>query len=157
MIIMFSHLINKILTRNPYTGQYFNGCYSADRIPQKSNHLYPYCMVVNLDCSGWEGSHWVAIFVESQRSAEYYDSLGDWPPISPYIIAFLKQFANIKYNREQIQSSQSSSCGKHAIYFLIHRCSGLIRDVNEMTMHFKCHKRNPDLIVNSFVRNLMNI
>ena len=126
-------------------------------MPPKSHHRYPYCMIVNLDCSGWEGSHWVAIFVESQRSVEYYDSLGDWPPISPYIIAFLEQFDNIEYNREQIQSTQSSNCGRHAIYFLIHRCSGVIRCVSEMSMHFKYHKRNPDLIVNSFVRSLMLI
>jgi len=154
---MFSHSIAKILSRNTITSSYFSGCYSADTIPPKSHRKFPYCLVVNLDCSGWEGSHWVSIFVATPQIVEYYDSLGDWPPLSPYILDFLQEFDTIEYNSAPIQSSQSSNCGKHAIYFLIHRCSGTIRSINEMVVHFKMHdkNKNPDTIVNWFVRKLM--
>ena len=153
---MFSHSIAKLLSRNPKTSSYFTGCYPADMIPPKTHHSYPYCMVVNMDCSGWEGSHWVSIFVESKNNVEYYDSLGDWPPPSPYIENFLAQFPSAGYSKEQVQSAQSSSCGRHAIYFLSHRCSGIFTSLDAMLTHFRRCRSNPDIIVNAFVRNLIN-
>ena len=153
---MYSNEISKILGRNPVTCRYFIGCYPADRIPERYN-VYPYCFVANMDCSGWVGSHWIAIFVKSQDVAEYYDSLGRWPPLSPYIIAFLRKFRVVESNREPLQSEYSKSCGKHVIYFLYMRCSGTISTISDLNTYFHKCKQSPDEIVNAFVRHLMHI
>ena len=153
---MYANAIRKLLERNPYTSRYFIGCFAADEIPKHYN-VYPYCCIVNMDCSGWEGSHWIAIFVRSETAVEYYDSLGNWPPLSPYILEFLKQFDVIELNREQLQSERSKSCGKHAIFFLIMRCSGAISSIRDLQAYFHKRKQHPDEIVNVYVRNLMHI
>lgn len=156
IIIMYANEIRKILDRHPATRRYFIGCFAADEIrPHYS--LYPYCCVVNMDCSGWEGSHWIAIFVRSKTAVEYYDSLGNWPPISPYIVAFLQKFSDIEYNNDQIQSERSKSCGKHAIFFLCLRCSGAVARISELVSYFRKCKQNPDDVFNDNVRQLMHI
>ena len=154
-IQMYTNAINNILGRSPITRPYFTGCFAADKIP--SILEYPCCMVVNTDCSGWEGSHWVAIFAQSKQTVEYYDSLGQWPPISPYITKFLDQFPNRVYNSKQLQADHSVSCGKHAIYFLYMRCLGSISGIDDMIKLFSKRKQRPDAIVNDFVRRLMDI
>lgn len=154
---MYAHSIDRILSKNSITRAYFRGCYPADKIPPKEYHrdIYPYCIVVNMDCSGWKGSHWVSLFIESPSYVEYYDPLGDWPPISPYIINFLySNFATIKYNTEQIQSANSTNCGKHAIYFLYKRCSGSFKSLNSM-INYLLNTIKPDIIVNNFVRKII--
>ena len=153
---MYSNEISKILGRNPATRRYFIGCYAADKLPENYN-VYPYCFVANMDCSGWTGSHWIAIFVKSGTSVEYYDSLGHWPPLSPYIIAFLRKFRSIESNSEQLQSENSKSCGKHVIYFLHKRCSETISSISDLIAYFRKHRQSPDEIVNEFVRHLMHI
>ena len=114
-----------------------------------------------MDCSGWEGSHWIAIFVRSKTAVEYrkllWKSLGNWPPISPYIVTFLQKFSDIEYNIEQIQSERSKSCGKHAIFFLCLRCSGAVARISELVSYFRKCKQNPDDVVNDYVRQLMHI
>lgn len=146
--------IDKVLRRSALTRGTYVGCFAADQIPttqyNNNSKKYPHHMVVNLDASNCYGSHWVAIYVCSPTSVEYYDSLGDWPPPSAHICRHLQRFAHCKYNRRQWQSERSSACGKHAIYFLQRRCAG--RSFQEIMQHFARCKQNADRIVSAFVR-----
>lgn len=57
-------------------------------------------MVVNLDASGYEGSHWVAIFAPTKREVYYFDSLGAEAPRGA-IKKYLKKFNKITTNQSR--------------------------------------------------------
>lgn len=117
--------IDKILSRNFATRKYYRGCFASDKITDNVLIGLPSCIVVNMDPDGMPGSHWVAMYFPRVGCVEYYDSLGMWPPPSPVICQYLDKFDRIQYNRTIIQTGKAENCGKHAIYFLYHRCSGL--------------------------------
>lgn len=147
---MNTNEIMRILNRNSITSPYFIGCFSSDNIPCNVNR-YPYCMIVNMDPSWLNGSHWIAIYCQSVNNVEYYDPLGFWPPLNVFIRNYLASFKSLRYNNFQIQSSNSNACGMHAIYFLYHRCAGL-----KFTEIIKCFQLNvirkikPDSVVKKF-------
>lgn len=143
--------INKILSRNSVTTAIYLGCFPSDQLPQGGTQKYPYCMVVNVDPSDLNGSHWVAIYCHSPHNVEYYDSLGDWPPLSDHISRYLSTFSRVRYNSMPLQSSYARSCGRHVIFFLYNRCAG---KSFEQIVHFLRYgtKATPDRVVNHFVR-----
>ncbi|RLA25926.1 MAG: hypothetical protein DRR11_20385, partial [Gammaproteobacteria bacterium] len=67
------------------------------------------------------GSHWVAIFIDKNGTADYFDSYGLPPttvtPISRYFQGFRKQ----NWSSQNIQAPFSSVCGHYCIYFILHR------------------------------------
>lgn len=146
---MDTRQINKVLWRSPITRQAYLGCFPADRIPLLHNR-YPHHMVVNMDPSGSFGSHWVAIYVQSGSEVDYHDSLGEWPPPSTHIRRFLARFAHVHYTQRQWQSDRSSSCGKHAIYFLHQRCKG--HSFSQIIRNLARSKQKTDRLVSAFVR-----
>lgn len=137
--------INKILSRSPVTCSNYLGCFPADQIPKVA---FPSAMVVNIDPSWQDGSHWIAIFIQSNNSVEYYDSFGIWPPLNPDILRFLNNFSTIIYNEIPLQSMHSKSCGKHAIYFIFQKSLG--RSFDEIISRLR--HANADRLVNEFVR-----
>jgi hypothetical protein len=96
----------------------------------------------------------VTIFVPSKTAVEYYDSLGDWPPVVPEISKYLGQFGHINYNRQKLQSERSDACGKHAIYFLCRRCSGM--PFGKIIGNLRKCKSGADRLVNEYVRNIFS-
>jgi len=157
---MFSIQIDKILKRNDITGSKYIGCFASDQIPMHeniNNNKYPHCMVVNTDSSTKAGSHWIAMYMETPHTVDYYDSLGVWPPSSPHIRRYLENFRFICYNDKQLQTDHSATCGMHAIYFLWKRCSGEFQSIDDMIKHFNTCQSKPDKIVYSFVHSLMKI
>jgi hypothetical protein len=144
---MFTSEIDKILRRNTITSPFYIGCFAADQIPNASS--YPFCVVVNLDPQWADGSHWIALYVLSPSSIEYYDSLAMWPPPSLPIFNYLLSFKNIRHNKTPVQSSHANTCGKHVIFFLFQRCSGMEMDV----IIKKLRKLpSPDRFVNEYVQ-----
>ena len=149
MVLMYTCEIEKILRRCWQTSPYYIGCFAADQIP-RALPWYPCCMVVNTDPSSGQGTHWVALFVNSNLSIEYYDPLGVWPPISPYISEYLASYKEIKFNKEPLQNINSITCGPHVIFFLYQRCKGIMFD--EFVWRL-CHSKvHPDQIVTEFLK-----
>ena len=95
----------------------FLGVYAADRLPTIA--AFPAALVVNTDTAAKSGRHWMAMYMPDKRTVEYYDSYALPPNI--HIAAFLSKFPNVLYNKKSIQAKYESSCGPHAIYFLIQR------------------------------------
>jgi hypothetical protein len=151
---MFSKQIGKILSRNSNTKRFFIGCYPSDRIPRLRNGPFPHCMIVNTDPIGSIGSHWCALYVQSPSTVEFYDSLGDWPPMSKPIAEYLARFPCVQKSDIALQSEKSSACGKHCIYFLVKRCDGI--PFKEIISRLYDHTKKPDAIVSAFVHRLMN-
>ena len=144
---MLTSEIDKVLRRLAQVAPIYIGCFPADGIP--SPVIFPHCMVVNLDPSWAVGSHWIALYRSHPNRIEYYDSLGIWPPQSQQIAEYLAKVERIYYSRLPLQSVYSSTCGKHVIFFLYHRCNGASMEEIIGLLH---SANNPDLMVNEFAR-----
>jgi hypothetical protein len=154
---MFSSQIGKILSRNSHTRRFFIGCYPSDRIPRlEKNGPFPHCMIVNTDPIGSAGSHWCALYVQSPSAVEFYDSLGDWPPLSTPIGEYLAHFPSVQKSEIALQSDKSSACGKHCIYFLVKRCAGIPFNAIISKLLYNRSTKNADAVVSAFVHRLMN-
>ena len=125
---MNSRQISQILARNRNTRHLFKGVFSADMLSDGSRRRrftgYPHCFVANTDVSGQPGTHWVAFYIQTPTTAEYFDSLGEWPPQSPHLASYLSSnnFENIIFNTKKIQATYEDACGPFSIYFLVKRC-----------------------------------
>lgn len=104
----------------------FGGVIAADQISQLPKKL-PIGFVMNLDNSDEPGSHWVAIYINSD-SVEYFDSLGQQPPdqvrkdIKKYLLSMnVPILMKFKTNSISQQHGSSHKCGYHAIRFLDER------------------------------------
>jgi hypothetical protein len=121
----------------------FQGVFSVDTLPKK-----PRLLVCNTDPSYKPGTHWIAIFVDSNERGEYFDSFGRKPSgvfeeyMNDNCIAWI-------YNTRQLQSVASSYCGYYCCLFCMFRCRGfsLTRIVNIFTRDTGLN----DSIVHGFV------
>ncbi len=88
--------------------------------------------IMNLDKSYQAGSHWVAVLADGRpngsKSVEYFDPFGDEP--TEAVLKQLKELADkldpntylkLKINRIKHQQEQATSCGYHAMNFLLNR------------------------------------
>ena len=149
-----SRQLTSALKHNTSTRRYFLGCFPSDKIRESS--IYPYCMIINTDDSSLPGTHWVAVNVLSRARIEYFDSLGEWPPVAN-IYRFLSRFEKISYISEGLQSPYSGCCGKYAVYFLLRRLRDSI-NFEDIVGHLRKCKTTPDRLVSAFVnRNFKEV
>ena len=114
-------------------------------------------MVVNLEPSNEDGSHWIGLFAKTQDQIFYFDSYG----IDSYKIRtpndlveeYLKEnFARITRNTIPFQSSFSSVCGHYCIFFIYRMSLG--NSFNEILRILK-RSDNSDALVKSFLTLLI--
>lgn len=103
--------------------------------------------VFNLDTHDGPGTHWVALFINTQeRRVEYFDSTGA-PPTSR-ILRFVNMLRTVfpknayRYVYSKVRHQQENSeCGVYAVYFITQRVLGrtfenvIRRVVDDATMH----------------------
>lgn len=121
-LAMISTEFHKYLSHFEITTKLFDGVFASDKIPNKlkNNHF----IICNTDDSSAAGSHWYC-FVRNHDCIECFDSLGVDSTKKKFIES-LDLYQNSKvyeleYNTSQLQSSDSSSCGKFVICFIVHR------------------------------------
>lgn len=91
--------------------------YAADQLPTGKVSL-PSSIIINLDTSDQQGSHWVCIHIDAQEKAEYFDSYG-FPPANPSFIKYMQKNSKMwTYNTRSQQSYFSSVCGHYCIVYL---------------------------------------
>ena len=134
---LFDYEIETIM--KPFTKNGFMGVISADQIPSLIPHAQEILrkkpksalsFIMNLDPADEEGSHWVAVYIDptSEKTVEYYDSFGREPSelfqkdIKKLIEAINPEtYLKFKVNKIIDQKSDSSTCGYHAIRFIVDR------------------------------------
>lgn len=116
---MNTHQLLKCIRQEPVLSQQCQGVFPLDKISNLMH--YPSCLIANLDDSSKPGSHWIAIYIDEEGRAEYFDSFGREPV--PEIRKQLKK-CDIFYNSVQVQSPWSSVCGQHSLYYLHQRARG---------------------------------
>jgi hypothetical protein len=90
--------------------------------------------IMNLSPSTKLGTHWVAVYIDTKHdmSIEYFDSFGRDPPTEflkgiKLIINKLNPsvYLKLKINKIVDQRNNSSTCGYHAMNFLLNRYKGI--------------------------------
>lgn len=95
----------------------FKGVFPCDMLPKRIS--VPAGFIINLSNHNSRGSHWVALYINEHREAEYFDSFG-FPPRQKEIIQFIKlNSRSLSFNNKQIQHISSNKCGKFVILFIL--------------------------------------
>jgi hypothetical protein len=108
---MDTQQIETILRKIPLIRLQFSGVFALDKIPLLRQ--IPNSMVINLDTSDMEGSHWIALYTDNNNRTTYFDSLGRPPPKT-----ISSKYKIHDYLRKPVQSIFSNSCGQYCILFI---------------------------------------
>ena len=110
----------------------------------------PRLLVCNTDKSTKPGQHWIAIHVNNNGRGDYFDSLGQAPD-KQFEVHMNKQCTKWKFNRRQLQSIISSSCGYYCCMFCMLRCRRV--DMTCIVTMFTTDTAFNDSIAHCFVCN----
>jgi len=102
----------------------FKGTFAKDLLPKKVYKDRPIGFIINTDNSNKPGSHWVALFIDENNNAEYFDSFGIFPICCEiYKLLRINNVKKFSFNKNQIQSIFSKNCGIFCILYLKMRCN----------------------------------
>lgn len=95
----------------------FLGVFPRDKLPKITK--FPACFIFNTDPHNKKGEHWLALWVNKNKCAYFFDSSGNNPAIFS-LENYLSQFICWEYNKQKIQS-ESSNCGLYCVLFLLYK------------------------------------
>lgn len=109
---MNSHQLESLMTG--IVGDAFCGVWASDQLPLlTSSFKTPAYLVVNTHPAHEPGEHWLALTLEEDGTATFFDSFGFPPHFSHYpkhILQFLKdRSGTILYHNRQLQHTLSSA------------------------------------------------
>jgi hypothetical protein len=130
------------------------GIYAVDSLPEPDLQPGKF-MVANSDIWDGDGLHWLTFYKSHSGQFEFFDSFGRH---AGYYDERFDHFLNsghkdTLYNTTCLQDGDSSLCGAYCIYYLFHRCRG--RKMIDILSHFSSNHRLNDVIVKTFVDNLL--
>ena len=90
-----------------------------DELNRKNKITKNECLILNIDHSANEGTHWTCLFVRNS-SSYYFDSYGHPPPLE------IEQYCKEPrvYNSFSIQKPNEVICGHYCIYVLSRMSNG---------------------------------
>ena len=101
------------------------GVFAADQLPTRVPST-PCGCIVNTDNSSQPGTHWLALFIQTD-TVECFDSYGQPPgSYNPLLTRWIQQqhVRNVRVNSTRLQSDFSNVCGLYCVYFLHERLLG---------------------------------
>lgn len=137
--------INRIMTLNRITNNFYRGCFPSNQIPPPKSP-FPNSFIINTEPAGREGAHWVALFIPRQKECYYFCSYALDPPkeIAEYLRS---NFGKIQRNVYGFQSIRAKNCGKYCIIFCYFMSQGW---KFEKFIKFISEFENSDHFVNKF-------
>ena len=96
--------------------------FALDEIDKASKTL-PRFLIINTQPASQQGLHWVAVFIDRQGKVDFFDSVGEKPPL-PIADYMKKQSKQITRSTRRAQPMDSNYCGLYCVYFIAHRCFG---------------------------------
>lgn len=116
--------LRRILSGDKFTRKSFIDIFPSNYLPNEISK-YPSCFVVNVDTSSEPGSHWLALYISTPNSIEFFDSYGNAPTYyEGFISDFVSKYPLVNYNPMVLQSNISAVCGHYCVYFLYFKCRG---------------------------------
>jgi len=123
--------IENLLTRDKFTRNEFLGVFARDELPYIKR--YPSCFVFNTDERSEPGQHWLAVYYDENRNAEFFDSLAFHPSHYSLVKYLNHTSTNWTNSNKRIQGYQSHLCGVYCVFFLYQRCRGMnIKDFEKL-------------------------
>lgn len=116
--------IVNIIEQDLILNKVFAGVFSRDKLPEKIE-TKPAALIVNTDLSHEPGQHWVAMYFDSNKGVDYFDSYGLMPIRDEFNIVMRDNANNINSNSKWLQGINTSVCGMYCIFFLHHRSRGI--------------------------------
>ena len=152
--------LTRVLTQDTYIQPHFVAVCSHDALESHITHTFKKktrqtaALVFNLDPHPLPGSHWVAVYLDFNGHAEYFDSTGLPPdPACCELLARVCPRSPIKYNSLKMQDD-TLVCGQFCVVFFKLRCRGYSYNDCLRQLHFKNNDRVVYEIVKEWVPNL---
>lgn len=148
---MNSYQLTKSLLSDTFTKTMFVGVFARDELPLKNK--YPSCFIVNTQNRNHVGEHWLAFFLDSDGSVDFFDSIGLQPEyynLQKYLEKISKK--KIRYTNKRVQGFFSNYCGVYCLLFLYKRSRGISFD--EFINLFKNINQN-DSFIKKYVKNFI--
>lgn len=124
---MEGSVLEKILSKDPYTSPWFQGFAHPDVCIQKifsSKSMRPELFVLNTDVSDGPGIHWCLAIFYPPSHCEFFDPFGFHPKYYKFGPVLEDRALHIVWNSFRVQSFLSSSCGHHCLYYALKRARG---------------------------------
>ncbi len=115
--------IYNVLKSDPFSKLFFKMVLPRDKLPNTIK--YPSAYVVNTDNHDKGGEHWLAFFYDSSGFCTFFDSFGQSPEVYNFEKYIRQTSKGFSYNKTQLQSILSTTCGYYAIYFVLLMSRGL--------------------------------
>ena len=140
----------RVLKGDSMTRSYALGVFPSDSLPPVNK--YPSALIANVDGEFQMGSHWLDMYFTRDGKAEFFDSYG----LSPETYGQRFQtFSQYIYNTVCLQSSTTTVCGQHCLFYLLHRC----RDISMqaiVSMYTDDYLVN-DVLVQDFIQEKYHV
>ncbi|MCP3681362.1 MAG: hypothetical protein GY861_01610 [bacterium] len=146
------HQIQKILKSDPVVSKIFYKVVSSNMMPRHVN--VPCALVANTDVSSGEGKHWVAFYIDKDRSGIYFDSYGNPPQLQSFKTFLKRNCRDWTHNKKLLQGPITSTCGQYCIYFLVHIARGY--SMSDIQNAFEGYEDN-DQAVTDFVNTTFDV
>ncbi len=135
--------IDKYLNHLPF----YKGCKMSDELRKKKiapNEV----LVINLDKSINQGTHWCLIFNAQNRKAVIYIDPFGLPPNNDTLKYLRTSNKKVIYNTSQIQDMTSVLCGYYCIFFAIELSKG--RNLYDVLYTFTFNTQQNELIIRDY-------
>ena len=144
---MYENTLEYILENDSYTRKCNHGVYARDELPYKFND-YPVCIIINTQNRSEPGEHWLAIFIDKNKHARFFDPYGFHPSfykLGTYMKSLDKKFT---WNQKKIQGL-SEYCGFYCILFLLMAVRG---ELGNFYNQFTSNVVNNDLLISKLIK-----
>ena len=111
--------IEKILSKT--LGKQFKGVFSFDEW-RSLKRCSPAAYVFNTQPSSVKFGHWIAIYIQNNGKAIFFDSFGRSPANLGFLNFLEKHAKTFYYNNVAVQNPFTAVCGQHVICFLLKVC-----------------------------------
>lgn len=125
----------------------FRGAFPRDMIPKPINRNFAF--ILNTDTSHSKGEHWIAIFVDENKSGIYFDPFG-LPPLHGNIVRYLNETCTNgwQYNGVTLQNAMTETCGLHCVLFTKVMCGS--RSLSDLQNLYTKNTLFNDILVNFY-------
>ena len=123
----------------------FLNVYSRRNLPSQIKS-YPTSFIINTDTRNLPGRHWVAIYINKQKSGEYFDSFGRPPSrdINSWLNRYCLRWRCVLTNKI-LQNPFSLLCGAYTLFYVNER--PLVNKVSTLLRHFTTDPYQNDVLV----------
>ena len=102
--------ISHLLSRDPLMCRTYD-VVAKDPLPDIVVDTYPSAIVCNTHDSDRPGEHWVAMYVDTERRGDYFDSYGQQPQHVRFVDFMTEHCSTWSTNERTLQSPLSTVCG----------------------------------------------